>query len=337
MANIIIGIHGLGNKPTKKLLVRWWKRAMKEGLETNNYSTHIPKFELVYWADILHDKPLRLSEKDEDSPYFLSQKYTRASPGFVSEDHSTRKKVIDFLRNQMKRVFLNKDLSLNYSFISDAIVNKYFSDLEVYYKEDCTIENESVCKAKDLIKNRLTETLLKYKNDNIMLISHSMGSIIAFDVLSFETNQIPVNTFITAGSPLGLPVIINKIATSQESKSVVDNPMITPPSIYNNWFNYADIMDKIATNYKLADDFAENSHGVIPADFLVVNNYESGGKRNPHKSYGYLRTPEFSKVLFDFIQSGKLTLKQKAISHIYQIYSTIKRKFNFQNKSSYET
>jgi len=38
MANIIIGIHGLGNKPPKPLLEHWWKLAMIEGLKTNNFN-----------------------------------------------------------------------------------------------------------------------------------------------------------------------------------------------------------------------------------------------------------------------------------------------------------
>ena len=59
----------------------------------------------------------------------------------------------------------------------------------------------------------------------------------------------------------------------------------------------------------------------------MINNYELNDKRNPHKSYGYLRTPEFSKVLYEFIKSEKLTLKQKAASRITYYYNVIKRKF----------
>ena len=43
-----------------------------------------------------------------------------------------------------------------------------------------------------------------------MLIAHSMGSIIGFDVLTFLATDIKINTFITIGSPLGLPVIIKQ-------------------------------------------------------------------------------------------------------------------------------
>ena len=57
MSKIIIGIHGLGNKPPKTILTDWWKKSLIEGLKKFNYTSDF-KFELVYWADILHPIPL---------------------------------------------------------------------------------------------------------------------------------------------------------------------------------------------------------------------------------------------------------------------------------------
>lgn len=327
MSNVIIGIHGLGNKPPKKLLEKWWKLAMIEGLKANNYNPVLPKFELVYWADIMYEEAQNILEEDVYSPHFLREKYIEAPENFPIENHDNRKKLVDFIGEQMNRILLNEDLSLNFSFISDVIVSKFFKDLEIYYKVDCTAENENLCKAKDLIKGRLIKVLEKHKSDRIMLVSHSMGSIVAFDVLNFHVHNIPIHTFVTAGSPLGLPVVISKIAAEQKQTLPNDNTMLSPPSITNNWFNFSDILDKVALNYKLSDDFQENKNGVIPVDFLVVNNYELNGKRNPHKSYGYLRTPEFSKVLFEFIQLERLTLKHKVIGRITHYYNVIACKF----------
>lgn len=324
MANVIIGIHGLGNKPPKKVLENWWKRALIEGLKTNNYNSELPEFELVYWADILYDKPLNEAEKDEDSPYFLKEVYVKAPKNFPVENHITRKKVIDFIGRQINNIFLNKDLSLNYAALTDAILRKYFNDLEVYFTENCTLENASICNAKDLINKRLIQTLNKYSEDEIMLVSHSMGSIIAFDVLNFELPHNKINSFVTMGSPLGLPVVISKIAAEQKQKQDGVNHMKTPPPVSKNWFNFSDILDKVAFNYRLDDDFSENSLGIQPIDFLVVNNYEIKGERNPHKIFGYLRTPEFAKVLNDFIITEKLSMKQKIIRKTKQIIHWLK-------------
>ena len=323
MANVIIGIHGLGNKPDKKKLEHWWKMAMIEGLKTNDYKSTLPKFELVYWADIRYDKPLSESEEITD-PYFLDEPYVKASKNFHSENHNTRKKVVGFMNRQLNHLLLNKDYSLNYSKVSDTLIAKYFKDLDTYYKEGCTPEAASNCNVKDLINKRLIQLLNKYKNDNIMLVSHSMGSIVAFEVLNFELQAFDINFFITMGSPLGLPIIISKIAAEQKQFSSEKNHMSSPPSVSGHWYNFSDILDKVAFNYELADDFSENERGIKPVDFLVVNNYEMKGKKNPHKSFGYLRTPEFAKILNDFILVEKLNFAQKVGRKVKQTIQTFK-------------
>ena len=321
MANVIIGIHGLDNKPEKDLLEKWWKEAIVEGLETYGYKSNLPKFELVYWADITYDRPLSDSEEDKGTDYYLEEKYVKAIDKFIPEDHSTRIKVVDFISRQLNNIFLNDDLSLNYSSITDKILNKYFKDLELYFKGDSTIPNSE----KSKINSRLIDVLKKHKDDKIMVVGHSMGSIIAYNVLSFELPNIPIHSFITMGSPLALPNVISYIA-GQQKKHNIDNPkqIKTPNSVTNNWCNFSDITDMVALNYKLSDDFAENNKGVSPVDFLVVNNYQINNKQNPHKSYGYLRTPEFAKVLNEFILSEKLSLKEKVVRAIKLFINKIK-------------
>lgn len=332
MANVIIEIHGLGNKPPKYLLERWWKLAMLEGLKSNDYKNRLPKYEMVYWADILYDKPLDQFEVDEESPYYLDEVYVRRPKLFVRENHDTRKKVVNFVNRQLNKLLLNEDLSLNYSFLTDAILGNYFQDLETYYKEEGQLEEKNKDRIKDLIRERLLKVLNKYKGDDIMLIAHSMGSIVAYDVLSFLANDIPIQTFITIGSPLGLPIVVSKIAEEQKLKTNGNTKIATPQNVVRSWYNFADILDKVALNYELGDDFKENGHGVKPVDFLVENNYVINEIPNPHKSYGYLRTPEFAKVLNEFILSERLNIVQKVSRKTNQILQNTKIHFTLQRR-----
>lgn len=323
MANVIIGIHGLGNKPPREVLENWWKMALQEGLAAKKFNTSLPKFELVYWADILYEKPLSENE-NEDSHYFLDEIYVQAPKEFQFEDHSTRRKVIDFMGKQIKRLLLNKDYSLNYSGITDAILEKYFKDLDAYYSNDTLNKNCETCKTKELINQRLIQVLEKNRKNNIFLIAHSMGSIIAFEVLKFAKPEIPIHTLATIGSPLGLPPVISKIADEQKQYKTEKINMATPDSIFRNWFNFSDILDKVAFDYKLADDFTENQNGIKPMDFLVINNYEINGKRNSHKSFGYLRTPDFSTVLNNFILSESKSWGEKLLRTLSKILRRMK-------------
>ena len=69
MAKIIIGIHGLGNKPPPKTLSRWWQAAIREGLERLKKPNQQFAFELVYWAHYLYPLPLKPRIKDNDYEY----------------------------------------------------------------------------------------------------------------------------------------------------------------------------------------------------------------------------------------------------------------------------
>ncbi|MFZ2338502.1 MAG: hypothetical protein WAW07_02130 [Bacteroidales bacterium] len=316
MSQVIIGVHGLGNKPPAPLLEQWWRSSMKEGLRLGKYDFHFPLFEMASWSDIIHKTFQDPSVKDPVNPYFIDEKYTEAQPDFHPGDNSTRKKVVDFIGRQMNRVFLNEDLSLNYSFITDAIIRRYFSDLEIYYSDTPVERDGGSSTYREVIRKRLLDKLIEHRKDDIMLIGHSMGSIIAFDVLTFMAPEIRINTLVTMGSPLGLPVVISKIAAEMRQKGISDTRLKSPPGVTGKWYNYSDILDTIAFNYRLADYYDENSSGVKPVDHLVVNNYECNNIRNPHKAYGYLRTPEFTAVLNEFISTGKLSLKERIMRWI---------------------
>ena len=336
MKKVIIGVHGLGNKPPKYLLQKWWKDAMLEGFNLSGIKKDLPHFEMVYWADILYEKPLNKWEKRKNKPFYLDEPYTKAARKAQEENHFFQKKIISFIAHRLNKIFLRKDKTLNYSYITGAIMRRYFRDLEIYYKEKCKEENSSACKARKLIRNRLVETIKKYKDCEIFIIAHSMGSIITFDVLTFLVREVEINTLVTIGSPLGLPIIISKIAAEQKKKLNGYNIMATPVGITNNWFNLADIRDHIALKYQLADDFIKNDKGVFPTDFLVNNNYEINKLKNPHKSFGYLRTPEFSKILSDFIGEDKLNVRQKVAGKVQNIVGRLKEQSKvLKDKLSY--
>lgn len=303
MAKVIIAIHGLRNKPTKEILRKWAKMAIHEGQKLAHLAFELPEFEIAYWADVLYDKPLSENEKDENSPYYIDEYYTPAEKGKAIEKHIFIRRIKTIFKRIIYFVFLNSQYKLRFSFISKSFIHSNFKDLEVYFTEDCEKKESEECKKKEEINNRLIQVLEKHKKDEIFLIAHSMGSIIAFDVLSFIQKHIDIHTFVTIGSPLGAPFVISKIAKLSNTENKGNIKLQTPESVSKYWYNFSDITDHIATDYKLADDFVSNSRGIKVKDQLVINTYKMNGKANPHKSFGYLRTPEFIKVLADFMNN----------------------------------
>lgn len=300
-SKIIIGIHGMGNKPPKETLEMWWKASIMEGLERINQSGLSLDFELFYWIHYIHPVPLDPAIKDKKNPLYIDQPYFHALRNSVEKRPSEfRKKVLDYLNRQAEKIILNKDFTLNYASVNDFVIRHFFNDLEIYYNDFCVIQDKK-CPIKTAICSELADLLKKHHRKKILLIAHSMGSIIAYEVLTRYASEVPIDTFVTIGSPLGLPVIKSRIMAEAGTDHAQEIGMKTPENVRSNWYNLSDLKDKIAFNYKLADDFAENTGHLQPLDRIVTNNYEFMGEKNPHQLYGYLRTPEMAEIICDFL------------------------------------
>ncbi|MDW7678933.1 MAG: hypothetical protein SCK70_00085 [bacterium] len=311
MSKIFIGIHGMNNKPPRRVLEKWWKKAIREGFKLHRYPLFFFKFKLVYWADILHPVPLDPKIQNPQHPLFIKYPYSPGSKNNFPRSGKIRQKVLDVLEKQMDKIFLNEDLSINFSSINDLIIRRFFKDLDAYYRMDCFDPRNPQQTAKQAIQQRLIRTLKKYRRHEIFLITHSMGSIVAFDVLSQLPQKVRIDTLATIGSPLGFPVILSKISLEQKKAIGMQKNLRTPDNIVRGWYNFADLRDSVAMDYNLGDDFFSNRYHVKPIDHVVVNNYEYRGVKNPHKSYGYLRSREMAALLFEFYNRDRNRLTSK--------------------------
>lgn len=319
MSKIIIGIHGLGNKPSKRVLERWWKISIRKGLKEIQRPHRWTHFKLVYWAHFLHPTPLKLHVKDKKNPLYLEWPYARITPASPKEKPSEfRKNVLNYLGDQLDKIMLNDDLTINFSSISDFIIHHFFSDLEKYYTKGKSRLSGANRSTKEMICSHLADILKKHRRKKICLIAHSMGSIIAYDVLTEFVPDIKIDTLITIGSPLGLPVIKSKIASEQKKEYVKKVHLKVPENIVSNWYNLSDLTDKIAFYYDLSNDYASNSRKVKVIDKTVINHYAYQGNKNPHKSYGYLQTPEMAEIVDTF-------LRKKERSTLRRIKSLLNR------------
>jgi hypothetical protein len=307
MSNIILGIHGLGNKPPKRLLERWWKNALKEGLRGIGRPRRFVRFRLVYWAHCLHPQPLDPDVKNKKNPLYITNPYIPARTMHKKKTRRLSKRVLGYIRRQLRKIMINEDLSINYTAVTDLIIRRYFKDLDIYYSKQCQDRNQCMSPAKEVIREELARILRKYRRKDILLIGHSMGSIIAYDALTFSVPDVKIHTLVTMGSPLGLPPIMIKILAEQGKKPKKHITSRTPENITTAWYNFSDLRDRVATDDSLSDDYTANSRHVRPVDAIVVNNYTYKGSSNPHNIYGYLRTPELAHVIDGFLNAVRST------------------------------
>lgn len=278
MPKVIVCIHGRSNKPEHGTLRNWWKSSIEEGLnESTMTSLGSIDLEMAYYADI-HYINGPVSNEDNNEPY------RKAQEGSI---RAYKEGVFDRIKEVTGDWFdapldWLEEHSHLFSALGRAVSKRLLKDLGEYYS------NKDI---RTKVNDRLKRLLLEHKNDEIILISHSMGTIVAYEVLreigrDRDHAGFILEHFITMGSPLGLTVV--KGNTLGEHKK-----LRTPSCVRGSWTNFSDPQDFVCLDSHLRDDYEPNSFSVSVKDILVCNDYPG----NEHKSYGYLRTPEFSRHL----------------------------------------
>lgn len=281
--HLIIAIHGLANKPKQTTLDKWWTKSILEGLSRNQgRASPDLAFQGVYWADVLYESPITKAKNKQ--PY---ESAAGTGPLPTYNDgwwDDVRAQAGDLLARPLD--WAKQHFGIDE--IADAVLRKKLRDLAQYY-DQAAIRKQ--------LRKRLRDTVLSNKDKPMMVIAHSMGSIIAYDVLRALGRDHPslsIDHFITIGSPLGLPHVKHKIQQ--------ENDRVRTPSVVKRWTNFADRRDPVAVDVHLASDYRPNDAGVRVKDDLVINGYRTPkGDSNHHKSYGYLRAPEVSRAIRSFI------------------------------------
>lgn len=303
---LIIGIHGLANKPEESELAGWWRSSISEGLRKNQNAPNIKfEFHMVYWARRLYKHHLHNDEAFYFDQLYNEEPYEEAAAGTL------KSKKDGFLDDAVAAAidlggetldFLKARFGVNS--LADAFLGKLLKDLNLYYEvEDIRV----------VLRDDLKQALLAKQGRKIMLVAHSMGTIIAYDVLTLLGQSNPdfeIDHFVTIGSPLGLPHVKGKIIEEFTHRGDEDERVRTPSVVKKRWVNFADRKDPVALDVHLGDDYRKNRDKVQCEDDLVYNDYriKKHGKtefdRNHHKSYGYLRTPEFSALVKSFLSTS---------------------------------
>lgn len=149
-------------------------------------------------------------------------------------------------------------------------------------------------KAKGLLRSRMAE------GDSILLIGHSMGSIIAYDSLwelwHGEGNPGKVDLFLSIGSPLGMHYVRKRLlgANASEDRRY--------PGNIRHWINIAAVGDLTALDQGIENDFhpmLTHGHSLVIRDEYdgVYNYFRNEEGLNVHRSYGYLVNPFVGRAI----------------------------------------
>jgi len=120
------------------------------------------------------------------------------------------------------------------------------------------------------------------------LVGHSMGSVIAVDLL--VSDQRKLSWLLTLGSPLGFNAVRAKLGFTPDQ-------FATLKGLVPRWDNLYDSIDVVSLDSELADDLP----AAAPNDLAVRNEFvNQAGRRNHHALYGFLAHQETGALVGGF-------------------------------------
>jgi hypothetical protein len=135
----------------------------------------------------------------------------------------------------------------------------------------------------------------------ILLIGHSMGSVIAYDALwqmsHRDNDDVRIDLLLTMGSPLGQDYILERVQGSGR-----DGAEKYPANVLS-WKNLSAIGDLTAIDPELANDFApmlEVESLQRLEDERIFTWYRLEGELNVHAEYGYLVNEVTARVVSEW-------------------------------------
>lgn len=317
----IIMIHGLASKPKKEVVHDLWKKCVIENIKVD--SPELAKelsdidslFKSAYWADAVpHHIP-------DDNLYVKKLKVQ--VDGVIKERKRIKNKFHVGIGEEVGAFFKNRGLDLvkllaGALAVKDDVMRTFLRETELYANDQYIADQMRFS-----LENELRDAW--DNNCEVVLLSHSMGTFIAYDVLwRFSHRNVDgykqyknkkVKMFVTMGSPLGDETIRDMLFAKHHKKKGVRQY----PTNIEHWHNYACLGDVVSHCDAFEDDFFApmKTLNVFPDKkrfraidynklhnpFIVVSHGGNKGKekRNPHKSYGYLCQPRLGTWLTDFL------------------------------------
>ncbi len=312
MGKKIIFIHGRSIKPEQNDLKELWYEAVIHGLERDFGVAGVAKFrsiqkEFVYYGDL--------------SNTFLHEEKGEA----LIDDIGSRQTALNTLKTYRRSDFNKttyKKLAKN-SFLKEALADTFSGVLSIVRAGTPLISavapdmahywNQESYFGSD-VRLRLTEVLKRSfdKNDEIMLVAHSLGTIISYDNLwkfshygeyrhDYGEDK-KIELFVTMGSPLG------DETAKQHLKGKESRGRHRYPLNIKRWVNISAEDDYVSHDSRLKNDFKEMfKMGLLEEPvkdlYPVYNLTVRNESPNPHSAIGYLVNPKFIDLLSEWMNS----------------------------------
>lgn len=303
----IIYVHGIGNKPVASVLKCQWDSALM-GFDLGERSR------LAYWvsrefypepsAEECRDGDLSPKASRDLSGDHVSKQLERESVGEIVDEIATNAKSRAFLSKLSSKIEAGSELQQTREIAKAAsgVGSKVLplpSGLRKWVTRQVTkaflkdVNDFFFVPARREVMRESVLQRLRVGGGPFVVIGHSQGSMIAYDVLSkLDPEKFDVRLLVTIGSPLGITEVQDQLKTLTAQKK------LAVPGCVKRWVNVADGLDPVALDKRISSDYAKSARGVIVEDEAVVN---PDSPRHPHSGSGYLRTEVVRTAVSDAV------------------------------------
>ena len=288
-------IHGIGNQQSPDSIVRSWKRSLADGGDGVDLDTYGVTASMVYWADVMYEEP---SDVSRDNESVLLEGITKSELPGVDESYLDTSDTDEqaFLAAMAETYNLDADEDIPVPDISDVeagaahtleamplpwfvkkpLMRIFLRDVHHYlFNTSHTPRTGETFEVQNEIRRRYVADLAAVDSHPHIVIAHSMGTVMSYDVLKRVSDSKAVDALFTLGSPLGLSEIQDQMGPEWTK----DNGF---PAKVGAWMNFADGLDPVCgADPKLANEYQRKKDPVVD-DVMVTNN---GLFRHPVSKY----------------------------------------------------
>jgi hypothetical protein len=305
-------IHGIANKPPAADLLRIWREALANASDPLPLGDLGVTSELVYWANLMYERPddnVAAHEGVlENTPEAVDGGGGAAPPVPKTAEEA------EFLERMRKRMTALSDAEIAGAppvpanpqgtleriplpwFIKKRVMNAFLRDVHHYlFDVEFAPPGGTPVPIRRTIRQRFVDGLrAPMCTRPHVVVSHSMGTVIAYDCLKRVPECSGVDALITLGSPLGLDEIQDKLQPGWSR-----NAGFPSATVSGGWVNVFDRLDPVCGfDPELANDFRKS--GAATVEDIAVQN--DGAWR--HSITKYLRQPRVCHAMRQMLQTA---------------------------------
>ena len=288
-------IHGIGNQRKPENLLKGWKRALADGGSGVDLDALGVTSSMIYWADVMYEEPSDARPEGESALFegVTAGEIPELDESYIGEAAGAEKAFIEAMTStyhldaddtieppsvddvDLERAHELEAVPLPW-FLKKPLMKILLRDVHHYlFNSEHDPGRGVTYKVQDEIRNRFLDALQPVTRSPHIVVAHSMGTVITYDVLKRVLATPSVDCIITIGSPLGLSEI-------QDQMEPEYSPEDGYPDKTTHWHNFSDRIDPVcAADPKIANDYQQAGQETVQ-DVIVSND---GAFRHPVGKY----------------------------------------------------